>query len=55
MVFGKAVPKESPVTGKHTATATVALCLPVTGPRGAHLPSLVKRGGWGGGPRKPVK
>ena len=37
MVFGKAVPKESPVIGRHTATAT----------SGAHLPSLVKRRGGG--------
>jgi hypothetical protein len=39
IVFGKAVLKGSPVTNRHTATAT----------SGAHLPSLVKRGGWGGG------
>jgi hypothetical protein len=37
MVFGKAVPKGSPVIGRHTATAT----------SGAHLPSLVKRRGVG--------
>jgi hypothetical protein len=40
MGFGKAVPKGSPVIGRHTATAT----------SGAHLPSLVKRRGGGGGP-----
>ncbi len=37
MVFGKAVPKRSPVIGRHTATAT----------SGAHLPSL-GCGVWGG-------
>ena len=37
MVFGKAVPKGSPVIGRHTATATI----------GAHSLFSDAEGGWG--------